>query len=75
MADNKKFQPCKCKIYDCSSVQNLVAGHRYCHALWNLMRRNPKGDFKYTLAEVRAEHACLVRCLKKNGYKHESPLD
>ena len=72
--DKKKFSPCKCSIYDCSTTKNLIAGHRYCHGLWNDMKRNPQGDFKYTKAEVRAEHARLVRCLKKNGYKHETPL-
>ena len=68
------YQPCKCKIFDTSIRQNLIAGHRYCHALYNRMKKNPKGDFKYTLAEVREEHACLVKCLKKNGFKHETPL-
>jgi len=69
------YEPCKCSIYDCSTRQNLIAGHRYCHSLWNKMKDNPNGDFKYTKAEVREEHSRLVKCLKKNGFKHNSPLE
>jgi len=69
------FKPCHCEIFDCSTRANLIAGHRYCHALYNRMKRNPKGDFKYTLQEVREEHARIVRCLERNGYEHHTPLD
>lgn len=69
------YEPCTCKIYSCKTLKDLIAAHWYCHALYNQMKRNPDGDYKYTLAEVRAEHARIVRCLKKNGYEHNSPLD
>lgn len=70
-----EFQPCRCLIYDCSTRANLIAGHYYCHSLWNKMKSNPNADYKYTKTEVRAEHARIVKCLKKNGYEHDSQLD
>ena len=69
------YEGCACKIFDTSTRQNLIAGHRYCHALYNRMKRNPHGKYKYTLEEVREEHSCLVKCLKKNGYEHNTPLE
>lgn len=69
------FKSCKLRIYDASSRANLIAGHYYCHSLWNKMKSNPDGDYEYTQEEVRAEHARIVQCLKKNDYEHDSPLD
>jgi hypothetical protein len=69
------YEPCACKIFSTKSLSDLVAGHYYCHALYRRMKRNPKGDFKFTLEEVRREHSCLVKCLKKNGKEHDSPLE
>lgn len=68
------YEPCACKIFSTRIKSDLVAGHYYCHALFNRMKRRPNQDYKYTLEEVRAEHACLVRCMKKNGMEHDSPL-
>lgn len=68
------YEPCACNIFSTRSRSDLVAGHYYCHALYNRMKRRPNQDYKYTLEEVRTEHACLVRCMKKNGMEHDSPL-
>ena len=68
------YESCACKIFSTKSKSDLVAGHYYCHALYRRMKRNPNDGYKYTLDEVRAEHSCLVRCMKKNDMEHDSPL-
>lgn len=66
------FEGCECKIYDCSTRDNLVAGHYYCHNLWKSAK---KGESEYTKSQVREEHRRIVKCMKKNGMEHDSPLE
>ena len=49
--------------------KELLASHRWTHILWNKPNR-----IYLTKAQIRKEHARLVKIMLKRGFKHNSPL-
>lgn len=49
--------------------KELLFGHALLHSWW----RNPKRT-DWTKAQIRKEHARLVKIILKRGFNHNSPL-
>ncbi len=51
------------------SNKELIFGHAILHRWW----KHPKTT-DWTKAQIRKEHARLVKIMLKRGFKHNSPL-